>query len=126
MAAKYTKLVKLSKFTEIYSLTNETEYEIDNLTQKHLLYKRLVAWGCDGCSVAPLTDYTNNPIYQELIGEDQYDGNASNERLCLDLRASSGHTNEAEKLERNDSKTNLEIILKNAAAKKLRLRIRAH
>ena len=126
LAAKYTKSVKISKFTEIYSLTNETEYDIDNLTQKHLLYKQFFAWACDGCSVAPLTDYTNNPIYQELISEDQYDGNTGEERLYLDLRASSGYTNEAEKLERNGSKTNLEIVLKNATTKKLRLRIRPH
>ena len=39
-----------------------------NLTQKNLLYKQFVTWACDGCSVAPLTDYINNPIYQELIG----------------------------------------------------------
>ena len=126
LAAKYTKSVKISKFTEIYSLKNETEYDIDNLTQKHLLYKQFFAWACDGCSVAPLTDYTNNPIYQELISEEQYDGNTGEERLYLDLRASSGYTNEAEKLERNGSKTNLEIVLKNATTKKLRLRIRPH
>ena len=85
------------------------------------MYKQFFAWACDGCSVAPLTDYTNNPIYQELISEDQYDGNTGEERLYLDLRASSGYTNEAEKLEKNGSKTNLEIVLKNAATKKLRL-----
>ena len=61
---------------------------MDNLTQKHLLYKQFVAWACGSCSKAPLTDYINNPIYQELIDEDQYDGNASHERLYLDLRAS--------------------------------------
>ena len=99
---------------------------MDNLTQKHLLYKQFVAWACDGCSVAPLTDYINNPIYQELVDEDQYGENKSDERVYLDLRASSGYTNEAEKLERNDSKINLAIILKNAATKKLRLRIWAH
>ena len=45
---------------------------MDNLTQK--LFKQFVAWACDGCSVAPLTDYINNPIYQELVDENQYDG----------------------------------------------------
>ena len=90
---------------------------MDNLTQKNLLYKEFVVWDCDGCSVAPLTNYINSPIYQELIDKDQYDRNASNERLYLDLRASSGYTNEEEKLERNDSKINLEIVLKNVATK---------
>ena len=73
-----------------------------NLTPKHLLYKQFVAWACNGCSTALLTDNMNNPVYQELIEEDQYDSARSNERLYLDLRASSGYTDEAEKLERND------------------------
>ena len=85
---------------------------MDNLTQKNLLYKQFVACACDSCSIAPLTDYINNLIYQEPIGKDQYDGNNSNKRLYLDLRAHSGYTNEAEKLERNDSKINLGLSLK--------------
>ena len=39
LASKYIKLVKLSNFTEIFSLTNEKKYSMDNLTQKYLLYK---------------------------------------------------------------------------------------
>ena len=120
LAAKTIKSVKLSKFTEIYSLTNEQKYDLDNLTQKHLLYKQFVAWSCNRCSTAPLTDYINNPIYQELINKDDFFGPKSDERIYLDLRASSGYTNEAEKLERNDSKINLYILLKSAATKKLR------
>ena len=50
-----------------------------------------------------------------------YNENKSNERVYLDLRASSGYTNEAEKLERNDSKINLGITLKESARKKLML-----
>ena len=34
LAAKTIKSIKLSNFTEIYSLTNEKKYSIDNLTQK--------------------------------------------------------------------------------------------
>ena len=58
--------LKLTNFTDIYSFTNEKNFEIDNLKQKHLLYKQFVAWNCNGSSVAPLTDYMNNKIYQEL------------------------------------------------------------
>ena len=126
MATKIIKSVKLSSFSEIYSLTNETKYDIDNLTQKYLLYKQFVAWSCNSCSTAPLTDYINNPIYQELIDEEDYFENKSNERIYLDLRASPGYRNEAEKLERNDSKINLHVLLKSAATKKLRLRVWAH
>ena len=39
MAAQLIKTLQLSNFTEIYSLTNKKKYNIDNLTQKHLLYK---------------------------------------------------------------------------------------
>lgn len=44
----------------------------------------------------------NNLVYQELIGEDQYDSNKRDERIYLDLRARSGYTEEAEMLERNN------------------------
>ena len=126
LAAKYIKSLKLSNFTEIYSLANVKKYDVDNLTQKHLLYKYFVAWSCNGCSVAPLTDYINNPIYQELVDEDNYNETKSDERVYLDLRDSSGYTNDAGKLERNDSKINLGIVLKESAKKKLRLRVWAH
>ena len=107
----------MSNFTEIYSLTDKKKNDTDNLTQKHLLYKKFVAWSCNGCSTAPLSDYTNNPVYQELIDEDAHNGVRSDERLYLDLKASAAYTTEMEKLERNDSKINLAIQLKDAATK---------
>ena len=80
-------------------MTNEKKFDIDNLTQKHLLYKQFVAWSCNDSSVAPLTDYMNNKIYQELTEEDNYFDVRSDGRLYLDLTASSGYVKEAEKLE---------------------------
>ena len=97
-------------------------HKIDHLTQKHLLYNQFVVCSCNGCSTAPSTDYINNPVYLELIDEGDYFGSKSDERIYLDLRASSGYTNEAEKVVRNNSKINLYILLKSAATKKLRLR----
>ena len=55
LTVKYINSVKLSNFTEIYSLTNEKNHDMDNLTQKHLLYKQFVDWARDSCSVASLT-----------------------------------------------------------------------
>ena len=124
LAAKTIKSVKLSNSIKIYSLTNEKTYDIDNLTQRYLLYKQFVAWNCNGSIVVPLTDYITNPIYQELIDENDYFETKINERIYLDLKTSSGYTNETEKLERNDSKITLSILLKAAATKKLRLRVR--
>ena len=115
LAAQKIKTLQLSNFTEIYSLINEKKYSIDNLTQKHLLYKQCVAWNCKGSSVAPLTDYMDNPIFRELPDEEEYFRLKSDETIYLDLRASSGYVKEAEKLERNDSKINLQITLKKAA-----------
>ena len=65
----------------------------------------------------------NNPIFQELPDEDQYFDVTNDERIYLDLRANSGYKKEAEKLEINDSKINLQITLKAAAEYKLRIRI---
>ena len=122
LAAQNIKSLRLSNFTEIYSLTNEKKYSINNLTQKHLLYKQFVNCNCNGSSVPPLVDYMGNPIYRELTDEDEYYSLKSDERLYLDLRSSSGYVKEAEKLERNDSKINLEIVLKEPAKYNLRVR----
>ena len=56
-----------------------------------------------------MTDYINNPVYQELIDESDYDGVKNDERIYLDLRATAGYTTEAKKLERSNSKINLAI-----------------
>ena len=53
----------------------------DNLKQKNLLYKQFVVWSCNGCSTAPLTDYVNNPVYQELIDKEDYCAERSDERI---------------------------------------------
>ena len=126
MAAQLIKTLQLSNFTEIYSLTNEKKYSIDNLTQKHLLYKQFIAWNCNESSITPLTEHMDNPIFQELPDEETYYSLKSDEKIYLDLRASSGYVREAEKLERNDSKVNLQITLKEAATFNLRVRIWAY
>ena len=84
LAAQIIKSLRLSNFTEIYSLTNEKKYDVDNLTQRHLLYKQFVAWNCNGSSVAPLTEYMNNPIFQELPDEDKYFSVTNDDRMYLE------------------------------------------
>ena len=126
MASKKIKSIKFTNFTEIYSLTNEKKYDIDNLTQRHLLYKQFVAWSCNGSSVVPLSDYMNNLVFQELISEGDYFDVKSDERIYLDLRAGSGYLKEVEKFERNDSKISLHILLKEAATNNQKLRVWAY
>ena len=65
----------------------------------------------------------NNPIFQELPDEDKYFSVTNDDRISLDLRATSGYLKEAEKLERNNSGINLDIMLKTATTKKLTVRI---
>ena len=68
----------------------------------------------------------DNPIFQELPDENTYFSVKNDERIYLDLRASSGYVRESEKLERNDSKINLQITLNDTADFNLRVRIWAY
>ena len=86
-AAKIIKSVSLQNFTKTYSLTNEKKYDVDSNTQEHLFFKQFVAWSCNSSTVAPLTDYINHPVYQELHTESDY-FSSSDERIYIDLRAS--------------------------------------
>ena len=47
--------------------------------------------------MAPLTQYKNNEIKQELTKEKDYFGDDSDERLYIDMRRSKGYTDELEK-----------------------------
>ena len=126
MAAQLIKTLKLSNFSELFSLTNEKKYDTDNITQQHLVCKQFLAWSCNDSSLAPISDYVDNPIFQELPDQETYFSAKSDERIYLDLRASSGYVKEAEKLERNDSKKPLQINLKDPADFNLRVRIWAY
>ena len=68
----------------------------------------------------------DNPIFRELPDEEEYFSLKSDEKIYLDLRATSGYVRDAEKLERNDSKINLQINLKKAAKFNLRVRVWAY
>ena len=70
---------------------------------KHTVLQMKKNMTYDGCTVAPLTDYINSPVYQELSTESDY-FSYSDERIYIDLRASYSHTRELEKFERNNSK----------------------
>ena len=82
-----------------------------------------VAHSCNGCSSAPLRQYKNNDIYRELIEEDDYFGDESDERVYIDMRKRKGYTDELEKINRDDSSIALNIKFKKAAVKKLQFRI---
>ena len=118
MQEAQAKMSLYFKFTPSQTQRND----INNTPETDLLYRQFVAWSCNGCMRAPLTDFINNPVYMELHEESEY-FSASDERIYLDLGASYGYSKGMQKIERNDSNLNLKIQLKSALAKNLRLRI---
>ena len=65
-------------------------------------------------------------MLQDLLLKSDYFGTKSNEKIYFDLQDSLRYTDEIEKPSRNDSKLNATIELRNALAKKRRLRVRGY
>ena len=57
-----------------------------------MLWKQFVAWYCNGYSATPISDYINNPIFQELPLKQDCFGNGSDERVYINLQDSLGYT----------------------------------
>ena len=121
LAAKLIKTVKFENTSMTYSLTGKLSYDLEKEDEKNILYKMLVAHACNGCSSAPLTQYKNNEIYQEITAEDEFTNNEKDDRIYIDMRRSKGYTDELEKINCDDSGVALNISLKDVAAKKIRL-----
>ena len=122
VVANTIKSVTLENISQSYSVTNELKFDVSNQTQKYLLYMQFVAWNCISCPIASLTDYTNDPIFQQLPDKDTYFSD-SDKRIYLDLWESKGYTNKFEKLRRDDSDLVLTVELKNVLQKKMHLRV---
>ena len=115
-ASKFIKSLEFANISDQHSSTNTLKFDIGNDLQKHLLWKQYLAWCTNGCSTAPITDFMNNPIAQELKKENEYFSNKFDERLYVDLRPS--YTAELEKPTRNDSKMTINIKTKAPLVKK--------
>ena len=98
-------------------------YDLEKEEDKYQLYSMLAAFTCGGCSSAPLTQYINNPIFQELTEKDEFTDQERDDCIYIDIRRSKGYTDELEKINRDDSQVALTINLKTAAKSKLRYRI---
>ena len=83
-----------------------------------MLYKQFLAWNTNGCIIAPLADFRNNPIVQELKSQSNYYANDSEERIYIDLRQAKGYTKELEKTKQNDSKMTITIETRQSLTKK--------
>ena len=123
LAAKLVKTIKFENTSFTYSLTGKLSYDLSTEDEKFLLYKMLVAHSCEGCSSALLTQYKNNPIYQEITEQDKFTDNERDDRIYIDMRRSKGYADELEKINHDDRGIALTISLKEAATKKLRFRI---
>ena len=100
-------------------LTIETKYDADDAEDAYWLYKQFVAFVCNWCTIASLTDYANNPTYQDMTKADKYLG--SDEKMNLDLRRSKGYANELESLTRDDTTLTLTSTLEEVVTKKMTL-----
>ena len=123
LASKLIKIIKFENISITYSLTGKLSYDLEKEGDKNILYKMLVAKACEGCSTAPLTQYKNNEICQEITEEDIFTTNDTDDRIWIDMRRSKGYTDESEKISRDDSGLAVVIRFKEAAAKKLRHQI---
>ena len=66
LAAKMIQSIKFENTTSTYSLAGKLEYNYKNQHEKDMLYKMFIAYNCNGCTAASLTEYKNNEIYQEI------------------------------------------------------------
>ena len=115
-----TKLIQPIKFentSTTYSLAGKLFSDLEKEDDKNILYKMLVSYNCQGCSSAPLKQYKNNEIYQEMTLEDEFRTNERDDRILMDMKRSKGYTDELKKLNRDDRGITVTV------AKKLRLRI---
>ena len=103
VAAQKIKSLKIENASWTYALTNETKYGIDDVADAYWLYAQFVAFVCNGCTIAPLTDYANNKIYQDMTKVDKYF--SSDKKMYIDLRRLKRYTDELESLTRDDIKT---------------------
>ena len=81
LAARLIQSLNFENTSSTYSLTGKLSYDLEKEDDKHVIYKKFVAHSCNGCSSSPLTQYKNNDICRELIEEDDYFGDESDERV---------------------------------------------
>ena len=118
LAAHLIESVKFVNASKAYSLTGKLSYDINNKDEKYQMYKMFIAYICNGATFAPLTNYKNNPIYQDMTDEYSYRGQEKDDCIYIDMRRSKGNTDKLEKITRDDSGLVIYIKLKAAATKK--------
>ena len=72
------------------------KYDLTEEHDNYEMYRNFVAWTTQGgSSVVPLTEYSQNEIYKELLKyKDYYTSTESDEGLYIDIRRDRGYTRE--------------------------------
>ena len=110
--------LKIENPNNNYNISNEIKFDSTNESDKFLMYRQFVAWNTEVCSIAPLTEYSNNDAYRELPRlNNSYDKTKSDKHLHIDLRRGHNYICELEKINRNDSNLTLTVTLKQAEKK---------
>ena len=122
LASTKIKSIILATASNTYSTFNSVKFNTSDPHDKFLLHNQFVAWYCKGCSIVLLSDYANNPVFQELPSRSKYFMPA-NKKIFIELRHGKGYTNKIKKLNRDDSDLTVTIQLKVPAEKKIRLRV---
>ena len=117
VAATTVCSIRLEDASDRYSEFNTVKFDLTDKHDKYIMYSAFIARICNGSSIAPLSDYAHNPIYQEAPRKKKYFTD-SDERLYIDLRRSKGHTREFERVNRNGNDLTITIKLKIALRKK--------
>ena len=117
-AARLIKTIDFANISNENSATNTLRYDLDNDLHKNLLYKQFLAWNTNGCSAAPLGDFMNNLVVQELKKGNSYFANDFDERVYVNLRQAKDYARELEKPQRNDSKMTITIETRQSLSKK--------
>ena len=112
------KSIELENSSNTYSLFNSIKFDASDAYNKFLLYPQFVAWYCKGSSIAPLSDYVHNPIFQELLTRSQYFPNLD-QKIFIDLGGGKDYLNELEKINGGDSDLSITITFKAATMKKI-------
>ena len=101
----------------MYSATNNLVFDLTDKNKKHQINKHFVPYNCNGCLIAPLTNYVHNRIFQELPSKEEI-FSATDTRAYIDVRDSKGYTGELQKLRRDDSNIVLYFLTITATNKK--------
>ena len=104
------------------STFNNVKFDTKDSHDQYLLYSPFVTWYCKGSSIAPLSDYANNLVFQELPTKNEYSTNAV-EKIFIDQRRGKVYSDELEKSHKDDSNLKITTNLKTASIRKMRLQV---